>query len=765
MGKTLKQLLETFPFQTGFNPRNDGPGSITPDPTNQNAVELKQVKNYIKSIPKIYGTDVVRITSETDPHETKKAIRNAGKSVAGKLLGTGTLGNIAAGVTSLATDFNPKFPDDFLEGTEEDKNLSFYRYKDLYASNYAYGKYYNGGVKNSKSVIGKFLQSNKTPGQMKDAALGAAKTLIVGAAIAGATALGKKLFGKKKKKQGKETVNPAKPDQNKPPYPLFPSTFVMNSNPNDNEIVAIDQEQQMRDGAWPTRLANQGTIIDITTVSKIKGTASNINRTDDWGKLDEIYSRQIEKFVRKNNDTDSLEAYDVNSYYTSLTVNGGFEDEYKRIGKYSKDVLRIFTPSDTSATGQITPASWERYGSIKEFENNNPNWTNLIPTGSLLKFGTQNVSSLELGGQINETSASLDNWVSYWSANGIDYSKYWIKPVRYNGSNKPYSKEYNGGHNTILDQDYYFASSSLQSQNYEVNKAGGSTLNPYLQQRRDVLDPFNKDKYDRIHFKIGKVILMATLTGINDNTTPSWTDVKAVGSGFKFYLFDSWEREISFKFQMYAESQLDLENIYNKANQIKSYTKPTAKSNLGVFGQLISLKIGDMINIPHGFLTACNLTVVDESPWEITEGLQKPLIYEMDITYKMVTNNGFFPHYPSQQSGKKAFEIATKPKTATPVVIGPPPFIQNDVPDSDPTLPPLDTTPVKTFGPKLPENPSTNIDGTPSATPIINGTQVNESNGIPGQKTYKVGGVEVTEDQFKAILKKNNVTWKAGGGE
>ena len=70
---------------------------------------LVQVKNFVKNIPKIYGTDSVRILTQSDPHKKKVAI----KKVAGAI--GGVLGPIGKAVSKFAADFNPKFPDDFLE--------------------------------------------------------------------------------------------------------------------------------------------------------------------------------------------------------------------------------------------------------------------------------------------------------------------------------------------------------------------------------------------------------------------------------------------------------------------------------------------------------------------------------------------------------------------------------------------------------------------------------------------------------------------------
>ena len=631
-----------------------------------------QTINFVKNVPQIYGLDAKRILLQRDPHADKVLIKKAAGAVGG------LLGPVGASVGNFLADFNPKYPDDFLQG--EGSELKFNLYSKLISSDYAGGKYYNGGVKNNKSKLGSFLQGNRTPQQIKDNAIAAAKTMIIGAAIAGA----KKLLTRKKRKE-----DPAK--KLPPPEPFFPSTFVLNSLnttvPSD-DLVAHFQEQQRNSSFFPSRFGK-----DLST-TKTVGKNTLLPREDELASLDTLYSNHIEKYLRKNNETDTRELYDNYGYYTALTINNGVEDSYKRVGRYSKDVLRIFQASKTDPkTGEFIPEEWTRYDTIKQFEDENPDWDNIIPDTGLLRFGTQNVSSLELGGQINLVQNNLDNWLSYNPIAGsgsVDYSKYWIKPVRWNSKEAKYSEQTNATNlNKILDQDYYFASGSFQSQANAFNEK----YNPYLRQKREILSTAELDNNttDRIKFKIGEVKLLGTLTGLTDATTPNWSSVKGVGSGFHFYGYDHWEREISFRIRLYAESESDLKHIWIKANQIKGYTLPITKGkNLGIFGNIIKLQIGDLINESYGFLTQCEMNVLDESPWEITDGLQKPFIFDMNITYKVVKNQDDFPHYPVQPKDKKAYEIKTKPETIQPVVFGEPPQFE-DTPTEDQ----LDSSPLR----------------------------------------------------------------------
>jgi hypothetical protein len=643
-----------------------------------------QTINFVKNVPQIYGLDAKRILLQRDPHADKVLIKKAAGAVGG------LLGPVGASVGNFLADFNPKYPDDFLQG--EGNELKFNLYSKLISSDYAGGKYYNGGVKNNKSKLGSFLQGNRTPQQIKDNAIAAAKTMIIGAAIAGA----KSLLSKRKKRR----EDPSK--KLPPPEPFFPSTFVLNSLdtklPTDDPVAHF-QEQQRNNPFFPSRFGK-----DLST-TKTVGKDTLLPRADELATLTTLYSNHLDKNLDVNKDTDTFILYGKRGYYSPLSYKGrnneygGTLDPYQRIGTYSKDVLRIFNINN--------PTEWDRYDTIKQFEDAKPEWDNLIPSGGLLRFGTQNVSSLELGGQINLETNNLSNWLSYWPIAGsgsVDYTNYWIKPVRWNSREAKYSDQVSGSNlNTILDQDYYFVSGSFQAQSNTFDKK----YNPYLQQRRDVLDTSNKgastnDKAtDRIKFKIGDVLLMGTLTGLTDATTPNWSSIKGVGSGFHFYGYDHWEREISFRIRLYAESESDLKNIWVKANQIKGYTLPITKGkNLGIFGNIIKLQIGDLINESYGFLTQCEMNVLDESPWEITDGLQKPFIFDMNISYKVVKNKDVFPHYPTQID-KKAYEIQTKPQTTQQVVIGAAPQFEDTQTEDQLDSSKLRSTDTSTIGRSL----------------------------------------------------------------
>jgi hypothetical protein len=236
MGKSLRELLNTFPFENGLNPRDNGPGTIKPEPSNRFTNDIDDTKKWLKETPKIYGTDIVRIMTQTDPHKTKKVIKKTADKVGGAI--GGGVGRVIGGVVSKLAEFYPKFPDDWTKG--EDGNPTGMQtnfYAGVVNGDYARGFYYNAYHKNSKSKVGQFLQANKTPEQVKNAIVPALKSAAIGLAVGLVAAGVTKLFSNKNKKKGNE--GPAQPqkkekynngffDKDKFNKPYFPSTLLIN---------------------------------------------------------------------------------------------------------------------------------------------------------------------------------------------------------------------------------------------------------------------------------------------------------------------------------------------------------------------------------------------------------------------------------------------------------------------------------------------------------------------------------------------------------
>jgi hypothetical protein len=429
------------------------------------------------------------------------------------------------------------------------------------------------------------------------------------------------LLGGKTTKIGKAKVGLNNNIKGKRWEPIFPSAFVINTTLDETDKIYYGGVQQLREDGFP--MVGE----PMYTELKKSNVESNFY-------LEDIYKTQFDEFLKYSKKYFNQRPIAISRKSSAIALS---TDDEIRWGK-SKDYLKIsntnvnlpikylprgytsnlalLNKEDKTTDGIVGIYSVDslRYwdDKLKQYvksvipEHQNDTTYELASKNSLhLDYFTNNISSNGGEGAVNdygkfaEPTSTLRKG-SYYSAytaiNGHTPGIADIKPVRWNTSAAPYSTAYtidgqSDSGNNILDQDYYFASSSYQSQR-NVSK----NINPYWHKKQDLLN--NNTNSDLVFIMLGNQNLLGTITGLSDNTTPTWSDVKPVGSGFKFYIYDSWEREISFKIRMYAESENDLANIWQKANTIKAYTLPTAKGILGVFGQTIPLYIGNLLAIP-----------------------------------------------------------------------------------------------------------------------------------------------------------------------
>jgi hypothetical protein len=135
------------------------------------------------------------------------------------------------------------------------------------------------------------------------------------------------------------------------------------------------------------------------------------------------------------------------------------------------------------------------------------------------------------------------------------------------------------------------------------------------------------EENDLIKFIIGSTQFRATLNGITDNWSPSWNNVKYPGNPYPVYMYESFERTVSFNFKVYAMAEPELKTVYEKLQALSNYTLP----NIGgqyYTGQLIKIKIGSIID-KNGFITSLTYTVPDEISWDIAH--EKPIGIDVSV--------------------------------------------------------------------------------------------------------------------------------------
>lgn len=145
----------------------------------------------------------------------------------------------------------------------------------------------------------------------------------------------------------------------------------------------------------------------------------------------------------------------------------------------------------------------------------------------------------------------------------------------------------------------------------------------------------------------------ATLTGLNENLSPSWESNKTLGNPFSYYTYSGIERSVTFTFKIFSLNAEEHKQAWEKINFLTGLVYPA--NGIGVSGNVfitppfLKLTLGDMFKNAEGFIETLSYNVDDSYPWEIgfdidrtsdVENYKLPRILNVDVTYKFLDTMG-----------------------------------------------------------------------------------------------------------------------------
>jgi hypothetical protein len=142
------------------------------------------------------------------------------------------------------------------------------------------------------------------------------------------------------------------------------------------------------------------------------------------------------------------------------------------------------------------------------------------------------------------------------------------------------------------------------------------------------------------------MVFRSYITNVQDQSTPSWGDIKYNGRGEKFYIYTGFERTISFNFQVAALSEDEMQPMYEKLNYLMSNTMPDYNDNI-MRGPFTKLTIGNWVDRQPGIITELSYRVNENSSWEIaldepeggTKLLILPHVIDVTLSFKPIGAN------------------------------------------------------------------------------------------------------------------------------
>ena len=233
-----------------------------------------------------------------------------------------------------------------------------------------------------------------------------------------------------------------------------------------------------------------------------------------------------------------------------------------------------------------------------------------------------------------------------------------------------YGNAVNNGNNTFLSLSPDYRKFNIEKRlNYRSGGAKGNILN-YTRGKRDIKgnlidgDKINltsiynrptvsdsPDLKDLCNFRIGVldnstfgdtqisknwIHFRALLKGFKENYKASWKSQEYMGRAEKFYRYNSFDRDISFSFDLVSFSKQELMPIYKKLNYLASTLAPYYSDQGYMQGNIVQLTIGDYLHEQPGFISSIGIDIDDDAPWEVNLGLDGEVEEDNDTIVRQV---------------------------------------------------------------------------------------------------------------------------------
>jgi len=125
----------------------------------------------------------------------------------------------------------------------------------------------------------------------------------------------------------------------------------------------------------------------------------------------------------------------------------------------------------------------------------------------------------------------------------------------------------------------------------------------------------------------------ATISGLSETFSPSWSGQKFIGNPFSYYTYDGIERSVSFNFKTYSLNAMEHQKAWDKLNFLSGLTYPADYyKNSAIKSPLIMFTLGDMYNKKAGFIESLSYTIDDTTPWQVMDNENTHLNNQAQVT-------------------------------------------------------------------------------------------------------------------------------------
>ena len=113
------------------------------------------------------------------------------------------------------------------------------------------------------------------------------------------------------------------------------------------------------------------------------------------------------------------------------------------------------------------------------------------------------------------------------------------------------------------------------------------------------------------------IVFRATFGNITDNHNPSWNAIKYMGRADPLYVYQGYERDISFDFTVHIGSRDEMKASWRKLNYLASWTAPEYLKSGYMRGPMVRLNIGHLYRKMPGYISSLSYTFDNtQTQWE-----------------------------------------------------------------------------------------------------------------------------------------------------
>jgi hypothetical protein len=139
----------------------------------------------------------------------------------------------------------------------------------------------------------------------------------------------------------------------------------------------------------------------------------------------------------------------------------------------------------------------------------------------------------------------------------------------------------------------------------------GKDYNDLIAFRIGVIDNANPNNTTYMNFR-------AYIDSFSDSYSSDWKAQSYMGRGEKFYKYEGFSRDISLSFTVVAQSQGEMNGMYQKLNYLASSLAPYYTKQGYMAGNLVKLTVGNYIYEQVGFISSITYDIPEESSWELS---------------------------------------------------------------------------------------------------------------------------------------------------